>query len=103
MTTLQQIEEAEALKTLREMDAQEAPKQTELFGFKIERTDDPLTLYILHGKRGARYGLRKWRETDQVLRVVNLSQKVTMSQPSLKGNYTFIVVDGEIRSCTGSY
>jgi len=67
----------------------------ELLGYEVEETGDKEIPYILYGKRGARYALRRSEGNTHIL--ILYDPVAPGRQVSAKGNYTFTDAGGELR------
>jgi hypothetical protein len=66
---------------------QTAIAQTEILGYQIERTGNEPAPYLLHGPRGAVYGLLRFRSMPHLMYVMKMrGARVIVG---IKGNYTF--------------
>lgn len=67
----------------------------EVMGYRVELTGDYNAPYLLHGKRGAQYGLIRFPKAPHQFWVMNA--RTGNTDASIKGNTRFTDKDGDLR------
>jgi hypothetical protein len=66
----------------------------ELLGFQVEKLSNDGAPYMLHGPRGAAYGLIRYQNNRELMYAVNASKLSFGRIVGVCGNYTFTDRDG---------